>query len=234
MSTDHAPIRSYQRIFKPERRIYQVEGHLLPVPGGVPLRWLGSAIAGLLAVVVLCTRPGVVAAVGAALVAVYALLVGTRAGAPLAAAAVFCTVHLGGWLLGMLDWPLRLIIVPALLATLATHATPDGRSAHRFVRSWLGLQLRPARRSLARPLPALDERRDVSGRMAVAPDWRAPVLRRARLCGPARVVLTSPVSVRRASVARRRLIAKPCPSPAETGGVHVVELAGGETLELRP
>jgi hypothetical protein len=33
------PIRSYQRIFRPERRIYQIEGRALPVSGGVPLRW---------------------------------------------------------------------------------------------------------------------------------------------------------------------------------------------------
>jgi hypothetical protein len=38
-----ALIRSYQRIFKPERRICQVEGRSLPVPGGIPLRWLAWA-----------------------------------------------------------------------------------------------------------------------------------------------------------------------------------------------
>jgi len=43
MSHGYEPIRSYQRIFRPERRIYQVEGHVLPVPGGVPLRWLAYA-----------------------------------------------------------------------------------------------------------------------------------------------------------------------------------------------
>ena len=48
MSEGYEPIRSYQRIFRPERRIYQVEGRTLPVPGGVPLRWLGWATAALL------------------------------------------------------------------------------------------------------------------------------------------------------------------------------------------
>ena len=36
---EREPIRSYQRIFRPERRIYHLEGRALPVPGGVPLRW---------------------------------------------------------------------------------------------------------------------------------------------------------------------------------------------------
>ena len=43
MSDQPAPIRSYQRIFRPERRLYSIEGRVLPVPGGVPLRWLAYA-----------------------------------------------------------------------------------------------------------------------------------------------------------------------------------------------
>ena len=53
MSESFEPIRSYQRIFRPERRIYQIEGRTLPVPGGVPLRWLAYATATLLAVIAL-------------------------------------------------------------------------------------------------------------------------------------------------------------------------------------
>ena len=44
-------VRSYQRIFKPDRRIYQIDGRRLPIPGGIPLAWLGW-IAGTVAVVV--------------------------------------------------------------------------------------------------------------------------------------------------------------------------------------
>ena len=45
MSDDTHTIRSYQRIFRPDRRIYQIDGRRLPVPGGVPLEWLGWAFA---------------------------------------------------------------------------------------------------------------------------------------------------------------------------------------------
>jgi hypothetical protein len=47
---DSHTIRSYQRIFRPDRRIYQIDGRRLPLPGGVPLEWLGWAFAALVAV----------------------------------------------------------------------------------------------------------------------------------------------------------------------------------------
>ncbi len=56
MSDSPAPIRSYQRIFTPDRRIYQIDGRRRPVPGGVPLEWLAWAFAGLVMVLVLGQR----------------------------------------------------------------------------------------------------------------------------------------------------------------------------------
>ncbi len=56
MSDSPHTIRSYQRIFRPDRRIYQVDGRRLPVPGGVPLQWLGWAFASLVGVLVLSQR----------------------------------------------------------------------------------------------------------------------------------------------------------------------------------
>ena len=56
MSDSPAPIRSYQRIFTPDRRIYQIDGRRLPVPGGVPLNWLVWAFGALLVVLVLSSR----------------------------------------------------------------------------------------------------------------------------------------------------------------------------------
>ena len=35
--TQRRPVRSYQRLFSPDRRIYAIDGRTLPVPGGVPL-----------------------------------------------------------------------------------------------------------------------------------------------------------------------------------------------------
>ena len=56
MSDSPHTIRSYQRIFRPDRRIYQIDGRRLPVPGGVPLEWLGWAFAALVAILVLSQR----------------------------------------------------------------------------------------------------------------------------------------------------------------------------------
>jgi hypothetical protein len=233
---DRAPIRSYQRIFAPERRIYQVEGHRLPVPGGVPLRWLAYAIGTLLALLVLSSRSLVLALLIAAVAALYALAIGGRSMAPVVGAGVLGGVQVAGWLVGALDWPLRLVIGPALVATLATQATPDGRPAHRFALSWIALRLRPARRSLGCALPALGERRDLSSSTAVAPDWRTPTLRRGRVGGPARVQLPAPMTLRRLRFRPRQLRAsvRPAPASARTSRIEHVELRESETLEVRP
>ncbi len=153
MSAGYESIRSYQRIFRPERRIYQVEGHPLPVPGGVPLRWLAYAAAALLAVLALGSGSLLVPA----LAALAALAAGSAAGEPERGAAAGGLAFGAAWIasavLGLLDWPLRLIVVPVMVATLATQASPDGRRADRFALSWLALRLAPPRRSLGRALP---------------------------------------------------------------------------------
>jgi hypothetical protein len=145
------PIRSYQRIFRPERRIYQVEGHSLPVPGGLSLRWIAYTAAALVAAVALgSTAVDLLFALGAA---AGGWLLGGRAAAGVAAVCAFAGASVLGLALGALDWPLRLIVVPAAVGTFATQATPDGRRADRFALSWLALRLAPRRRSLGRALP---------------------------------------------------------------------------------
>lgn len=81
MSEGREPIRSYQRIFRPERRIHQIEGRTLPVPGGIPLRWLAYATATLLAVLALGSGSATVAMATAALAAVAGFRVGGRTAA---------------------------------------------------------------------------------------------------------------------------------------------------------
>ena len=153
MSAGYEPIRSYQRIFRPERRIYQLEGHALPVPGGVPLRWLAYAGAALVAVLALCSGSLAVPSALALAAAGAGFALGGRESAALAALACWAAAWLAGVALGALDWPLRLIVVPACIATLATQASPDGRRADRFALSWLALHLSPRRRSLGRAVP---------------------------------------------------------------------------------
>jgi hypothetical protein len=233
VSSGREPIRSYQRIFRPERRIYQVEGHTLPVPGGIPLRWLAYTAAALAAVLALGSRSAPVAlACGLAAACAGGLLGGRRAAA-VAGLAAAC----GGWALGfavgLLDWPLRLVVLPAAVGTLATQATPDGRRADRFAASWLALRLAPRRRSLGRPLPPAGARRRYGGSLWVAPDERSPVLRRARVRGPGALAFAVPVVLRRAGLLRRRLVARPARGAGQ-GAEGRLALGEGELVEVRP
>jgi hypothetical protein len=153
VSTSSEPIRSYQRIFRPERRIYQVEGHRLPVPGGVPLRWLAYAAAALVAIIALSSGSTTLDVLLALAAASAGALLGGREAAAVAGTVAFAGAWVLGFALALLDWPLRLIVIPAAVATLATQATPDGRRADRFAASWLALRLAPHRRTLGRALP---------------------------------------------------------------------------------
>jgi hypothetical protein len=236
VSGSYEPIRSYQRIFRPERRIYQIEGRTLPVPGGVPLRWLAYATATLLFVIAVGSGSAAVTVAAAAVAAATGLNVGGRAAAGLAALGAAGLTVVGGWALGLLDWPLRLIVIPATVATLATQATPDGRRADRFALSWLSLRLAPMRRSLGRslPLPGVGQRLD--GELWVKPDERQPLLRRGKVSGPAVVFFAIAVVVRRSGLRRRRLQVVPAGRARRTEEVASARLvlADGETLEVRP
>ncbi len=172
MSRGYETIRSYQRIFRPERRIYQVEGHSLPVPGGVPLRWLAYAATSLAAVLVLGSGSATVLVLAALAASAVGLALGGRERAALAGIASVGVAWLSGLLLGLLDWPLRLIVIPVAVATLATQASPDGRRADRFAVSWLALRLAPRRRSLGRALPPAGVACPSKGQLWVAREAR--------------------------------------------------------------
>lgn len=237
MSEDREPIRSYQRIFRPERRIYQIEGRALPVPGGIPLRWLGYATAALLAVLAISSESGTVAILVALTAAAAGLLVGGRVAGLAAGACAFGAFWIAGFLLGLLDWPLRLVVVPIAIATLATQATPDGRHADRFALSWLALRLGPHRRSLGRALPRAGIRQLLDGAsLWVAPDEHLPELRRCRIRGTATAAFAAEVRVRRGGLRQRRLIARPVRGRARRGELEARRIAvgAGELLEVRP
>lgn len=231
-------VRSYQRIFRPDRRIYQVEGRRIPIPGGVPLVWLGYATAALLAVLLLGARSpilGVLLAVAAALAVSAA---GDRRLALVFGAVVFVTAQVAGLLLGVMDWPLRLVVLPGLVATLGMQATPDGRPAHRYALSWLWLQVRPPRRWLGRALP-VHERGRLDLRVGVAPDHRAPWLRRGRITGPATIAPAIPLAlvIGRGPFAYRRAALEPSACSPRRGRrvlAGPLALQDGERLEVRP
>jgi hypothetical protein len=236
MSSAREPIRSYQRIFRPERRIYQIEGRSLPVPGGVPLRWLGYATAALVAVLALGSESPTVAVLLALAAGAAGLLVGGKAGGIAAGAGAFGAFWIAGFLLGLLDWPLRLVVVPVAIATLATQATPDGRRADRFALSWLALRLAPRRRSLGRALPSAGVAQLRHGEIWVAPDERLPELRRCRIRGAATVAFAAEVRVRRGGLRQRRLVARPARGRPRRGELEARRIAvgSGELLEVRP
>jgi hypothetical protein len=234
VSESFEPIRSYQRIFRPERRIYQIEGRSLPIPGGVPLRWLAYATGTLLAVIVLSAGSATVMLGTAAVAAVVGFGIGGREAAAIAALGALAATWLSGLALGLLDWPLKLVVIPAAVATLGTQATPDGRRTDRFAVSWLSLRLAPSRRSLGRAMPLAGLAHRLGGRLWVEPDERTPLLRRARVRGPAVVFFSAPLSVRRAG--RRRHLARPPAGRSRRGesAARRVALGKGEALEVRP
>lgn len=236
MSDGYEPIRSYQRIFRPERRIYSIEGRPLPVPGGVPLRWLAYATAALLLVLALGSGSAAVALMIAAIAGLGGASAGGRVGAAVAALGALAATWIGGLALGLLDRPLRLVVVPVGLATLATQATPDGRRADRFALSWLAVHLAPLRRSLGRALPALGRAHLLGGELWVAPDERSPRLRRGRVRGPAIVFFSAPVAVRGSGWRRRWRVARIPGGGARRreASARRLALGDGELLEVRP
>ncbi len=236
MSLGSEPIRSYRRIFRPERRIYQIEGHVLPVPGGVPLRWLAYTAAALAAVIALGSGSTAVATIVGLGAASVGGLLGGRVTAAAAGACALAGTWVLGLALGLVDWPLRLLVLPAAVGTLATQATPDGRRADRFAASWLALRLAPRRRSLGRATPPAGARQSCEAGLWVSPDEHTPALRRARLRGPAELAFGVPVALRRAGPFRRRLVARPPRTPWRGGGRRYAARArrrralGGATL----
>lgn len=234
MSDSTQPIRSYQRIFRPDRRIYQIDGRRLPIPGGVPLEWVAWAFCALVLILVLSQRSlvfailigGITGSLGASSHGVIGALAGFVAG-------VLLTL-LAGVVLGWLDWPLRLLVCPGLVATLAGQASPDGRPAHRYLTSWVAVRLRASRRSLDRVLPADGGVRVWAPRVWVAPDEHSPVLHRGRVHGPARLVFGKQVVV---IPGRGRFLVRPAEGHRMRHGerhAEVIELGDGQIVEVRP
>jgi hypothetical protein len=205
------------------------------VPGGIPLRWLAYAAATALLVVLLSAGSRGLAILLAIAAATVACRARGRRAAALLAAATLVAVPLAGRLLGALDWPLRFVVGPALVATLASQPIPDGRRAPRYVVSWLSLQLRPARRSLTRALPTSGAERGFAPRLRVAPDQHSPRMRRARVRGPATVTFADPVLIARRRLGRgvrvRPLRGRPRRREAV---VESLELRQGAVAELHP
>jgi hypothetical protein len=234
MSGSYRPVRSYQRIFSPERRIHQIEGRPLPVPGGVPLRWVGWALGVLVSVLALSSGSIFVPVVAAAAAGGSGLAIGDRTAALRAAAAATAGTLILGLIVGALDWPFRLVILPIAIATVATQATPDGRRPERFALSWLALHLAPARRSLGRGLPPRDFPRSTGNRLWIAPDAEGLRLRHSRITGPGAVHFGAPVAIRKRRLRGGLVASTPGRLTRQRSLRQRVALRPGETLEVRP
>ena len=225
-------VRSYQRLFRPDRRIYAVDGRTLPIPGGLPLRWLAAATVILLVVLALAAiSPAIIALAGA--VGAWSMLRAGRRRLALPAATVAAGATLAsGVILAAIDWPLRLVVLPAVAASAVTQLCLDGRPAHRFAWSWLNVRV-AGRRRLGQALPPSTDARAFSWSMGVAHDAHSPTLRAARVTGPARVRFTAPVLV-----VRRwgRRIVRPVDHRSRRGGLllDALDIAEGDRLEIRP
>jgi hypothetical protein len=227
-----AVVRSYQRVFAPDRRIYAIDGRTVPIPGGLPLRWLAGASIALLVVLALSVLSMAVITAIAAVSGGWVARLGRRRLALSAACVAALAAVVVGLLLAALDWPLRLIMLPAIVATTATQLAPDGRAAHRFALSWLQARL-AGRRRLGQNLPAAAARCGRRWTLRVGHDVHQPVLPRARIAGPASIRLCAPALVRHA---HGRQVVRPIDARPRRGWLvlDTVEIMAGERAEIRP
>jgi hypothetical protein len=232
MAERRAVVRSYQRLFVPDRRIYAIDGRTIPIPGGVPLRWLGYAVATMVVVLLVGGRHPAVIAAGAAAGYRSAARLGRRREGARRAAKVAAGLAVAGVVVDVVDWPLRLIVGPAVAASALTQISPDGRSLPRYLLSLARVRV-AGRRRLGVALPAAGEQRSLATAIAVAADHHRPKLARARVTGPCRLRLAEPVLVRRARRGRRLV---PVAHERRRLGVMVdtVRLDQGERVEIRP
>jgi hypothetical protein len=232
MSERRAVVRSYQRLFAPDRRIYAIDGRTIPIPGGVPLRWLVYACTVLVAGLVLAGRHPVVIGAGATLAYGSAARLGRRREGVGRALATVAGLTAAGFVVGVVDWPLRLVVLPAVTATALTQISPDGRSVHRHLLSLARVRI-ARRRRLGQALSAAGRPRRIALRVAVAADVHRPALGRARITGPCRLTMAEPVLIVRR---RRGVWLVPVVSEARRGGVMVdtLHVVAGQRVEVRP
>lgn len=235
-------LRTYRRVFNVERRIYSIEGRQIPIPGGIPLRFLGWVTASLVAIVMLRSGSGLVMGI----CIVVGALIGRRraewAGAAIGAVMGWAVFTVASFVLSLPDWPLAYVVMPFGVALFALAAEPDGRAPHRFVLSLLAWQLAPARSDGIAGVPAVGETRTYrASECYIAPDWRSPILRAGRLAGPAEVTFERGARVRRRRsfpLLRRgghRYVIRPPEARLRRSEVlGTLELGPGEQAEVRP
>ena len=202
-------------------------------PGGVPLEWLGWAFASLIVVLVLSQRSIAFAASRCARWPVGRRLARVEGSGDRRARRV-CRDARGGCGLDWLDWPLRLLIAPGMVATLAGQSSPDGRPAHHYLTSFVGLQLRAARRSLDGAIPGEGEVHVWARRFGSPRTSTRPCFTTAGYVARRGLVFAHPVL---AVPGRGRLIVRRAEGRRVRRGerlAEVIELGDGQVVEVRP
>lgn len=118
------------------------------------------------------------------------------AGCALLAVVLMGRLPIGREALGLLPPPVRFVLVPVGLAYLLDQVRIDGRPAHAVATAWLQLRFGPARVAAFRAVPAVGTAA-LFGDLRVVCDERSARYRRARVEGPARVLLRYPARARR-------------------------------------
>jgi hypothetical protein len=99
------------------------------------------------------------------------------------------SLPLAGALLGVLPWPVRLILLPGVITRALCHRRADGRPAHEAIIAYMMFLVAPRRLVGLERAPA----RDIDlGVVAVASDERSPGYRAGVVRGPSTVLLRYP------------------------------------------
>lgn len=141
-------------------------------------------------------------------------------------------------LVGLLNPPLRYVVLPLAVAVLGTQIAPDGRKAHRFAADWLALRARRRRRSAGRAIALEDEPHEWQATLAVGPDGQGAQLTPGRVVGPATVHFATDVEVTQPRRGRGAVrVRAPRPASRRRARTHLddlVDLADGQRLEITP
>jgi hypothetical protein len=111
-----------------------------------------------------------------------------------AAVVVFARLPIVGALVAAVPAPVRLAVLPAVIAYALTQLRPDGRPAHWFLLAWARQRLAPA--TVVALAPVHRRRAERLGDFVLAPDERDVRYRGGVIDGPAVAILRLPVEPR--------------------------------------
>ncbi|MBA2523106.1 MAG: hypothetical protein H0V25_07200, partial [Solirubrobacterales bacterium] len=170
----------------------------MPIPGGIPLRFIGWLFASLLVMVMLRSGSNIVML----LVIVIAGLIGRRRdgwpGAAVGAVMGWAGFTVLSFALSLIGPIVAFFVIPFALTMFSLTAQPDGRPPHRFALAYIGWQLAPRRTDGHTGVAAVGEMRSFrASECYVAPDFCSPVLRAGIFTGEGEITFDRGARIRR-------------------------------------